>query len=83
MEDGFSSYSSLYDTSSLLQFCNGKKLTDLNLSLLVLRVDMTPADSLNFTPSHCSCVCVYMLAVCSAFSTNSWFFAISWCIFKY
>lgn len=24
MEDGFSSYSSLYDTSSLLQFCNGK-----------------------------------------------------------
>ncbi|MED6292939.1 hypothetical protein CHARACLAT_005711 [Characodon lateralis] len=22
MEDGFSSYSSLYDTSSLLQFCN-------------------------------------------------------------
>ncbi|TRY59691.1 hypothetical protein DNTS_027417 [Danionella cerebrum] len=27
MEDGFSSYSSLYDTSSLLQFCNGKPLT--------------------------------------------------------
>lgn len=25
MEDGFSSYSSLYDTSSLLQFCNGKE----------------------------------------------------------
>lgn len=24
MEDGFSSYSSLYDTSSLLQFCNGE-----------------------------------------------------------
>lgn len=24
MEDSFSSYSSLYDTSSLLQFCNGK-----------------------------------------------------------
>ena len=26
MEEGFSSYSSLYDTSSLLQFCNGNKL---------------------------------------------------------
>lgn len=25
MEDGFSSYSSLYDTSSLLQFCNGER----------------------------------------------------------
>lgn len=25
MEDGFSSYGSLYDTSSLLQFCNGER----------------------------------------------------------
>ncbi|CAB1330575.1 unnamed protein product [Coregonus sp. 'balchen'] len=28
MEDGFSSYSSLYDTSSLLQFCNGRNAKD-------------------------------------------------------
>lgn len=63
MEDGFSSYSSLYDTSSLLQFCNGKKLTDLNLSLLVVRVvslTTTPADWLNFTPSRAAVhACVF------------------------
>lgn len=34
MEDGFSSYSSLYDTSSLLQFCNGKLDPAHSLSLL-------------------------------------------------
>lgn len=33
MEDGFSSYSSLYDTSSLLQFCNGKLIARFLLSL--------------------------------------------------
>lgn len=46
MEDGFSSYSSLYDTSSLLQFCNGKKTTSPlpPPHLLLLHVvDMSPA----------------------------------------
>ncbi|KAJ7398332.1 hypothetical protein BTVI_126260 [Pitangus sulphuratus] len=35
MEDGFSSYSSLYDTSSLLQFCNAFGFANMKCLLLV------------------------------------------------
>ncbi len=50
MEDGFSSYSSLYDTSSLLQFCNGKLIMFSVFSLrtcpsyesIMIQVNMLP-----------------------------------------
>lgn len=50
MEDGFSSYSSLYDTSSLLQFCNGKLIMFSVCSLrtcpsygsIMIQVNMLP-----------------------------------------
>lgn len=74
MEDGFSSYSSLYDTSSLLQFCNGKTnfifppssplLPSATCSFCGL--DMSPADWLNLTPSRgvCMCACVSVCLCC-------------------
>lgn len=58
MEDGFSSYSSLYDTSSLLQFCNGKTKLTLHIlpslstmnCMLLSGFDMSPADWCDLTP---------------------------------
>lgn len=53
MEDGFSSYSSLYDTSSLLQFCNGKLIMCCVFSLrtdesIMIQVNMLPLDGGTF-----------------------------------
>ncbi len=47
MEDGFSSYSSLYDTSSLLQFCNGKLIM---CSVFSLRTDESVMIQVNMLP---------------------------------
>lgn len=58
MEDGFSSYSSLYDTSSLLQFCNGKASSAFCLSP-PRRVDVSPADKVKKKiPQESVCFCV-------------------------
>lgn len=72
MEEGFSSYSSLYDTSSLLQFCNGKTNSPLLphrvslASLHALSLDLTChqlSGCINLTPSRLVCAkCVFLYA---------------------